>query len=59
MMITSENDVIFPPAAIREIAGMIPGCKLVELPEAGHSPYFESADAFNETVLGFLADHIG
>lgn len=59
LMITSENDVIFPPEAIREIAGMIPGCTLVELPQAGHSPYFESAAAFNETVLGFLARHLG
>lgn len=58
MMITTAADTIFPAEAIREISGMIPGCELVELPVAGHSPYFETADAFNETVLGFLAKHI-
>jgi pimeloyl-ACP methyl ester carboxylesterase len=58
MMITSENDTIFPSAAIREIAGMIPGCELAELPDAGHSPYFETAAAFNDAVLGFLAKHL-
>ncbi len=58
MMITSPEDVIFPPEVVREIAGMIPRCELAELPGAGHSPYFETAEAFNETVLSFLAKHL-
>lgn len=58
LLITSENDVVFPPAAIREVAAMLPGSELVELPEAGHSPYFETPEAFNSTVGAFLERHI-
>ena len=57
LCITSDNDTIFPPGAIKEIAGLIPGAAFTQLPAAGHSPYFETPDAFNETVLGFLAQH--
>ncbi len=59
LLITSEQDTIFPPAAIREIADLIPGSTFVQLPDAGHSPYFETPAAFNETVLAFLAQHLG
>jgi pimeloyl-ACP methyl ester carboxylesterase len=45
---------LFPPAVIREVAGLIPGAELIELPGAGHSPYFEMPDAFNETVAAFV-----
>ena len=58
LIITSENDVVFPPAAIREVAALIPDAELVELSEAGHSPYFETPEAFNRTVGEFLERHI-
>lgn len=54
LLITSDNDSIFPPAAIKEIAALIPGVSLKQLPNAGHSPYFETPEAFNEAVLAFL-----
>ena len=58
LLITSENDVVFPPAAIRDVAALMPGAELVELSEAGHSPYFETPEAFNRTVGEFLERHI-
>lgn len=58
LLITSENDVVFPPEAIREVAALTPGSELVELPEAGHSPYFETPEAFNRTVGAFLQQHV-
>jgi len=58
LLITSKHDQLFPPGLIREVASHIPGARLIELPTAGHSPYFETPDAFNETVLTFLAKHI-
>lgn len=58
LMVTSENDQLFPPAVIREVATAIPGASIVELPTAGHSPYFETPEAFNEVVTGFLAEHL-
>jgi 3-oxoadipate enol-lactonase len=57
LLITSENDVVFPPAAIREVAALKPDAELVELPVAGHSLYFETPDAFNSTVGAFLEQH--
>jgi 3-oxoadipate enol-lactonase len=59
LLVTSDNDSIFPPAAIRDIAGNIPDAAFHQLPTAGHSPYFETAEAFNEAVLAFLAQHLG
>lgn len=56
LFITSERDTIFPPGAIKEIAGLLPTASFRQLAKAGHSPYFETPDAFNETVLGFLSE---
>jgi len=58
LLITSEHDALFPPALIREVAAHIPGAELIELPTAGHSPYFETPEAFNATVEAFLARHL-
>ena len=57
LLITSDNDTIFPPAAIKEISGLIGGAQFQQLPAAGHSPYFETPGAFNAAVLGFLTQH--
>lgn len=34
----------------------IPGARLAVIPDAGHSPQFETPDAFNAVLLEFLAD---
>jgi pimeloyl-ACP methyl ester carboxylesterase len=57
LVITSENDQIFPPAIIGEVAGLIPGAQFVELPVAGHSPYYETPEQFNRTIKPFLDSH--
>jgi len=59
LLVTSDHDAIFPPVAIREIAALIPGAEFRQLPTAGHSPYFETPAAFNDTVLDFLGRHAG
>lgn len=58
LFITSAHDEIFPPKVIREIHEGTPGSEFIELPVAGHSPYFEIPDVFNETVSAFLARHL-
>jgi len=58
LMITSEHDALFTPTLIREVATHIPGAEVIELPTAGHSPYFETPDAFNQTIANFLSKHI-
>ena len=56
-MITSEHDALFTPDLIREVSTYIPGSDVIELPTAGHSPYFETPEAFNETIATFLNKH--
>ena len=55
LMVAGEHDQLFPPAALKEAAAQIPGCRVVDFPGAGHSPYFEDAPRFNRLLGGFLA----
>lgn len=54
LMCIGAHDALFPPQALREAAAMIPGCRVADFPEAGHSPYFEEAVRFNGVVEEFL-----
>jgi pimeloyl-ACP methyl ester carboxylesterase len=55
LFIVGENDPIFPPPVIRSVAAQIKGARVVALPGAGHSPYFETPDAWNRAVLEFVS----
>ncbi len=55
LCISADNDAIFPPEAVRGIADLIPRAMFRLLPNAAHSPYFETPEAWNAAVLGFLA----
>jgi pimeloyl-ACP methyl ester carboxylesterase len=57
LMITGEQDRIFPQAMLHDVAPQIPGCQVCDLPVVGHSAYFEDAAAFNKEVGAFLAKH--
>lgn len=54
LFVVGGRDAIFPPAVIRSAAAQIPGARVVEIPGAGHSPYFEKPREWNEVVLAFL-----
>lgn len=54
LFITGERDSTFPPDMIRLAAACVPNAKVVEIPEADHSPYFETPAAWNATVRAFL-----
>lgn len=54
LLVTGENDPIWPPAAL---AGLLPHFadgRMVVLPGAGHSPYFEEPATFNALIGEFL-----
>jgi len=53
LVLYGEEDAICPPRHAREIAGLIPGARLVGVPAQAHQPFQEDPAAFNETVLGF------
>jgi pimeloyl-ACP methyl ester carboxylesterase len=42
------------PELGRKTAGLIPGAKLVELPNVGHIPHFEATERFNQELLAFI-----
>lgn len=54
LFVVGDEDALFPPAAIRASAAKIPGARVVEIDDAGHSPYFEQPEAWNRAVAEFL-----
>ncbi|MCP5069966.1 MAG: alpha/beta fold hydrolase [bacterium] len=51
---TGDQDGLFPPALIRATAALVPGARVEEFSETGHSPYFERPKAWNGVVGEFL-----
>jgi pimeloyl-ACP methyl ester carboxylesterase len=56
LFVVGSEDDLFTPAMVREAAAQLRGARVVEIPGAGHSPYFETPEAWNREVLGFLAE---
>ncbi len=56
LFLVGEDDVLMPAAQVTAFQRLVAGSKLVVVPNAGHSVYFEAPDAFNDAVLGFLAE---
>ena len=54
LFVAGTHDVIFPAALLADSASRIAGARYVEIPAAGHSPYFEQPQAWNDAVGGFL-----
>lgn len=54
LFITANQEQVFPAEMIIKVAELVPGAKIENLGDAGHSSYFESPDLFNETVSKFL-----
>ena len=56
LMIVGSEDPLFRPPSIRTIANLLPNVRVVEIPGAGHSPYFYQPDRWNRVVLEFLRE---
>jgi 3-oxoadipate enol-lactonase len=54
MVLAGAEDPNAPPAAARQIAGLIPGAELHELAGAGHFPPIQRPELFNELLIDFL-----
>ena len=54
LLIVGSDDVLAQPQIISAVHKLMPGADLVEVPDAGHSVYFEAPAAFNEAVFAFL-----
>ena len=55
LCVVGAQDDLMPPAAIREVAKVFSDGRVAEIAGAGHSPYFEQPEAWNQAVLDFLA----
>jgi pimeloyl-ACP methyl ester carboxylesterase len=56
LFLVGEEDTITPPHVVRMAHDQVPGSQFGVIERAGHSAYFEQADAFNERVLRFLEE---
>lgn len=54
LLATGDADLYVPPSLLRMQASHIPDADVHVIPEAGHSPYWEQPDRFNEILLRFL-----
>ena len=54
LLIAGAADLYTPPSISRMIAAEIPNSRLVVMPEAGHSIYWEQPEIFNRAVLDFI-----
>ena len=57
LLLVGEVDSLFSPAVIAASAKQLPaacGARVVTIPRAGHSPYFEQPDSWNRAVSEFL-----
>ena len=57
LVVTSDEDRLYPPALAREMARRIAGAELVEIRGAGHISNLEQPEQFNRAVLDFLLKH--
>lgn len=55
LIVAGEHDQLFPASGLAELAAII-GAEFGMIPGAGHSPYFERPDVFNDLLLAFLLD---
>jgi pimeloyl-ACP methyl ester carboxylesterase len=54
LVLRGELDAARTPAHVAELMAGVPDCRAVEIPNAGHSPQVDSAEAFCLLVRAFL-----
>ncbi len=54
LMMVNEEDCVASPVAARAIAALLPDVQVATVERAGHSAYFERAEAFNALLDGFF-----
>jgi 3-oxoadipate enol-lactonase len=59
LVITGTDDALFPAPLVTDSAARLTNATVVEIGDAGHSPYFERPEEYNAALLRFLADHAG
>jgi pimeloyl-ACP methyl ester carboxylesterase len=55
LLLYGEEDIVIPPPFLEAAAAAIRGARVVRIPKAGHSAYFERPAEFNAAVEEFLS----
>ena len=55
LLLTGDSDLYTPPSLLRMQAQHMPHAEVHIVREAGHSPYWEQPEIFNQILLAFLA----
>src|SRR5690606_18144306 len=58
LFVVGSEDPLLSVDTVREMAAYARCSQVVEINDAGHSPYFEQPVVFNEVVGGFLRQHL-
>ncbi len=54
LFIVGQDDVLFPPQAVRATHEQLTHSTYAEIEGAGHSAHFEKPDAFNQVLIDWL-----
>lgn len=57
LFLTSDEDILIWPELSEKVHAKVPHARLVRVPSAGHSTYFEAPEIFNREVAAFLQGH--
>ncbi|MGH7088997.1 MAG: alpha/beta fold hydrolase [Stellaceae bacterium] len=55
LYIVGSDDILYPPDCIRGVQALVPNSTLIEIPDVGHSAYYEDPASFNRHLADFLA----
>jgi 3-oxoadipate enol-lactonase len=59
LVVTGDEDAVYPPATAAALARRIPGARLAVVQGAGHVSNLDQPERFNAAVLAFLREHRG
>jgi pimeloyl-ACP methyl ester carboxylesterase len=54
LVLVGDGDQLTPPALSEEMAGLIPGSKLVVVPDCGHLSTLERPDAVTQALVAWM-----
>jgi pimeloyl-ACP methyl ester carboxylesterase len=54
MVVVGDGDTLTPPKVAEEIAGLIPGSRLVTIPNCGHLSPIEKPDAVTKALVEWM-----
>jgi len=55
LYVVGSDDILYPPDCIRGVQAHVPNSRLVEIPDVGHSAYYEDPVSFNRELRAFLS----